>query len=217
MSARVLVVDDHPLFREGLSAALSAMPDVEVVGEAGDGVEAVEMALELRPDVVLMDLQLPLLGGVEATRRLTDAAPEVAVLVLTMVEGEASVAAALRAGARGYLLKGADRAEIARALDAAAHGAVYLPAALARRASALLASAAAGAEANRPFPHLTPREYEVLDLLARGLSNAAIAARLHLSPKTVRNAVSTVLTKVHARDRQHAIELGVEAGLGEPQ
>ena len=213
MTCRVLVADDHPLFREGLTAGLAALPDVEVVGEAADGREAVELTLALRPDVVVMDLHMPRMGGVEATRMLAREAPEVVVLVLTMVEGDSSVLAALRAGARGYLLKGADRAEIARALDAVGHGGLFLPAGVAARMPALL-SAGGGRDSDAAFPQLTPREHEVLELVARGLSNAAIASRLYLSPKTVRNLVSTVLAKVHADDRGHAIRLAQAAGLG---
>ncbi len=214
MTTRVLVVDDHPLFREGLLAALTALPDIDIAGEAADGVQAVELAVRLRPDVVVMDLHMPRLGGVEATRKLSAEAPDVAVLVLTMIDGDASILAALRAGARGYLLKGADRAEIARALDAVAHGGMYLPSDLAARMPALLAGG--GDAGERPFRQLTQREHEVLDLVAKGLSNAAIASRLYLSPKTVRNLVSVVLAKIHATDRQHAITLARAAGLGAP-
>ena len=213
MSRRVLVADDHPLFREGLIAALTALPEVEVVGEATNGREAVDSVLALRPDVVVMDLHMPQMGGVDATRVLARDAPDVAVLVLTMVEGDASVLAALRAGARGYLLKGADRAEIARALDAVGHGGLFLPADVAARMPVLL-SAGGSRDVAALFPQLTPREHDVLDLVARGLSNAAIASRLYLSPKTVRNVVSTVLAKIHADDRDHAIRLARAAGLG---
>lgn len=212
MTRRVLVADDHPLFREGLRAALSAIEDVEVVGEAVDGADAVAQALERVPDVVVMDLHMPELSGVEACRRIRQAAPDIVILVLTMVEGDASVSAALRAGAHGYLLKGAERAEIARALEVVCHGGIYLPAALASRVPQLLGNG--HADKDQPFPQLTPREREVLQLLATGLTNAAIAARLFLSPKTIRNLVSTVLGKLHANDRDHAIELARDAGLG---
>ena len=211
MTRRVLIADDHPLFREGLRAALSALPDVEVVGEVADGNGAVDEVRRVRPDIVVMDLHMPKMSGVEATRRLCREAPQVAVLVLTMVEGDASIAAALRAGARGYLLKGADRAEIARALDVVGHGGTYLPAALADRVPLLLGGQGGD---RHPFSQLTSREREVLELVARGLSNTAIASRLYLSPKTVRNLVSTVFGKVHARDRDHAIQLAQDAGLG---
>ena len=208
---RVLIADDHPLFREGLRAALAALPDVEVIGEAVDGADAVDQTAALSPDIVVLDLHMPELSGVEACRRIRRSSPEVAVLVLTMVEGDASVAAALRAGAQGYLLKGAERAEIARALDVVGHGGAYLPAALAARVPQLLTH---GQSEGHPFPQLTPREREVLDLVAGGFSNTAIATRLYLSPKTVRNLLSTVLGKLHARDRDDAIRLAQDAGLG---
>lgn len=209
---RVLIADDHPLFREGLSAALSAIADVEVVGEAADGLGAVEQTAALQPDVVVLDLHMPELSGVEACRRIRRSHPDVAVLVLTMVEGDASVSAALRAGAHGYLLKGAERSEIARALDVVSHGGIYLPAALAHRMPQLLTHGSTPGD--EPFAQLTPREREILDLVAGGLSNTAIATRLYLSPKTVRNLISTVLGKLHARDRNDAIRLARDAGLG---
>lgn len=212
MTYRVLIADDHPLFREGLLAALSAIPAVEVVGEAGDGTDAVAQARQLKPDIVVMDLHMPELSGVEACRQIRRDLPDSVVLMLTMVEGDASIAAALRAGAHGYLLKGADRSEIARAVEVVADGGIYLPAALASRMPKLLS--AAGSQEDPALPQLTPREREVLDLVACGQSNAAIAARLYLSPKTVRNLVSNVFGKLHARDREHAIRLARDAGLG---
>lgn len=213
---RVVIADDHPLFREGLTAALSAIADVEVVGEAGDGIDAVEQTGKLRPDVVVLDLHMPALSGVEACRRIRRTFPDVAVLMLTMVEGDASVSAALRAGAHGYLLKGAERAEIARALDVVSHGGIYLPAALADRMPQLLVHG--GPSDDEPFSQLTAREREVLELVASGLSNTAIANRLYLSPKSVRNLISTVIGKLHARDRNDVIRLAQDAGLGaDPQ
>ena len=191
---RVLVVDDHPLFRTGLAGLLATVPDVEVVGEAGDGAEAVTRALQLRPDVVLMDLNLPGTPGLEATRRIVAAAPECAVLVLTMVADDTSVVAALRVGARGYVLKEAGQDEVLTAIrTVAAGGAVVGPGVAAR----LLDRPAAGAS-------LTPREAEVLALLARGSSNAEIARELGLSLMTVQNHVSAVLTKLQVRDRTQA-------------
>lgn len=212
MTRRVLIADDHPLFREGLQTALSAIEHVEVVGEAVDGADVVTKASELRPDIVVMDLHMPELSGVEACRRIRREQPAIAVLVLTMVEGDASVAAALRAGAQGYLLKGAERAEIARALAIVGDGGLYLPAALASRVPQLLGSLQDGG--HEPFPQLTSREREVLALVATGLSNTAIASRLFLSPKTVRNLVSSVLGKLYARDRDHAIMIARDGGLG---
>jgi DNA-binding NarL/FixJ family response regulator len=209
---RVLVVDDHPLYREGLVTALSMLPEVQVVGEAGDGDQAVDRALEVAPDVVVMDLNLPGLGGIEATRRITTALPETAVLVLTMLDGDDALFAAMRAGARGYLLKGADRAEIARALQTVGSGEVVFSSALAARVLAWFARG--GRSAAVPFPELTERELEVLDLVARGLTNAAIAQRLVVSDKTVRNHVSNVFAKLHVADRAEAVARARDAGLG---
>lgn len=191
---RVLVVDDHPLFRAGLSGLLATMPDVEVVAEAVDGDEAVARAVELRPDVVLMDLNLPGTPGLEATRRIVAAAPECGVLVLTMVADESSVVASLRVGARGYVLKEAGQDEVLAAIrTVAAGGAVFGPGVAAR----LLQKTAPGAA-------LTPRESEVFALLARGLDNPEIARELGVSLKTVQNHVSAVLAKLQVRDRTQA-------------
>jgi DNA-binding NarL/FixJ family response regulator len=210
---RVLVVDDHPLYREGLVTALSMVDGVEVVGEAGDGAEAVELARRLAPDVVVMDLNLPGVGGIEATRRITAELPGTAVLVLTMLEGDDALFAAMRAGARGYLLKGADRQEIARALATVANGEVVFSATLAARVLAWFGRGG-GRAAAAPFPELTEREREVLDLVARGLTNAAIARRLVVSDKTVRNHVSNVFGKLHVADRAEAVARARDAGLG---
>lgn len=191
---RVLVVDDHPLFRAGLSGLLATMPDVEVVAEAVDGDEAVARAVELRPDVVLMDLNLPGTPGLEATRRIVAAAPECGILVLTMVADESSVVASLRVGARGYVLKEAGQDEVLAAIrTVAAGGAVFGPGVAAR----LLQKTAPGAA-------LTPRESEVFALLARGLDNPEIARELGVSLKTVQNHVSAVLAKLQVRDRTQA-------------
>lgn len=208
---RVLVADDHPIYREGLVTALASLHLVQIVGEAADGREAVAAALELRPDVVIMDLHMPEMNGVDATRALAEHAPEVAVLVLTMLEDDESVFAALRAGARGYLVKGAQRREIARAVEAVVAGELIIGAAVARRAQSALR-----AERPRtgPFQELTEREHEILDLVARGLTNQAIATRLVLSQKTIRNHVSNIFMKLGAADRAAAIVRAREAGLG---
>jgi DNA-binding NarL/FixJ family response regulator len=212
VTVRVLVVDDHPLYREGLATAIATMPGKDVVGEAADGEQAVRLAAELSPDVIVMDLHMPVLNGVEATRQVTAANPSVAVLVLTMLENDESVFAAVRAGAKGYLLKGADRAEIARALDGVAHGEVVFSSAIAGRVLSYFASGRS--DVLTPFPELTDREREVLDLVARGLTNAAIARQLVVSDKTVRNHVSNVFAKLHVAGRAEAVARARDAGLG---
>ena len=209
---RVLVVDDHPLYREGLAMALDTMDQVEVVGQAADGTTAVEMATSLAPDVVIMDLHLPGMSGVEATRQLLSSRPDTGVLVLTMLEGDDSLFAAMRAGARGYVLKGADRGEIERALRTVAAGEVVFSSGVAASVTAWFR--AGGSTAQEPFPELTEREREVLDLVARGLTNTEIAARLVLSDKTVRNHVSSVFAKLHITNRSGAVARARDAGLG---
>jgi DNA-binding NarL/FixJ family response regulator len=209
---RVLVADDHPIYRDGLAVLLASVDGLEVVGTAADGVEAVAAALRLRPDVVVMDVQMPRLNGVEATRRLAAEAPAVGIVVLTMSEDDGTVFAAIRAGARGYLVKGAEQEEIVRAITTVASGGAVFGAALAMRiAEFFTAGPAAPTEA---FPQLTTREREILDLLAAGRSNQQIAAALYLSPKTVRNNVSNVFAKLQVADRAEAIVRAREAGLG---
>jgi DNA-binding NarL/FixJ family response regulator len=212
---RVLVVDDHPTFVRAVTMLLSADPEIEVIGSAADGAEAVRLALEEQPDVVLMDLNMPGMNGIEATEQLVLAVPHVAVIVLTMFDDDASVGTAIRHGARGYLLKGARQDEIRRAVHAAHAGEAIFGAAVARKLSALLESSTAPATTSpSPFPQLTGREIEVLDYIARGFDNTAIARSLFLSDKTVRNYVSTVLTKIHAATRAEAIVVAREAGRG---
>ncbi len=212
-ATRLLIADDHAAFRAGLRALLETAGDVTVVGEAGTGHEAIAAVAALHPDVVLMDVNMPGLDGVEATRRIVDASPHVAVLVLTMHEDEETVFAAVRAGARGYLLKGSQRAEILRAVRAVVAGEAIFGPAVARRLMAYFAR-----PAPRPdpaaFPELTEREREILDLVARGRSNADITAALVLSPKTVRNHVSNIFSKLQVRDRSEAIVRAREAGMG---
>lgn len=209
---RVMTVDDHPTFRSGLAAVLATDPDVEVVAEVASGEEALVSARGQTPDVVLMDLAMPGIGGVEATRRLVRENDSIRILVLTMSDADASVFAALQAGAHGYLLKDAAPDEILRGVHAVGLGqAVFGPGVAPRVLAYFTSSTAAGV---RPFPELTEREREVLEQLARGRDNATIAAALFLSPKTVRNHVSNVIGKLHAADRSDAIVRGREAGFG---
>ncbi len=208
---RVVVVDDHPVFRMGMVALLSSLAELDVVGEAGSVAEAVAAVAELSPDVVVMDLQLPDGTGIAATREILASHPNVGVLVVTMFSDDDAVFAAMRAGARGYLVKGAGPDEIERAVRAVGNGEVILGPPIAQRAAALFAVRSATAT----FPELTDREHEVLDLLARGLDNTAISRRLTLSEKTVRNHVSNVFAKLQVADRPQAIVKAREAGLGQ--
>jgi DNA-binding NarL/FixJ family response regulator len=211
---RVVLADDHPVVRAGLAALLTSLPGIEVVGVAATGREAIREVLTHHPDVAVLDLQMPDLDGFAATRELARSAPGVAVLVLTMFEDDDSVFAAMRAGARGYLVKGAEQDEIARAIHAVASGEAIFGPGVARRVLTLFAAPPA---TEIPFPELTAREHEILDLLAAGLSNAAIATRLSLAPKTVANNVSSIFTKLHVADRPSAIVRARDAGLGREQ
>jgi DNA-binding NarL/FixJ family response regulator len=206
---RILIADDHPLYRDGLSAALKAA-GLEVVGEAADGRQAVALSLDLQPDVVIMDLDMPAKGGIEATRRIAHSSPHVAILVLTMLADDDSVFAALRVGARGYLLKGAGREEIVRAVQTVADGGGVFGASVARR----IMEHFSGRQATEPFPELTDREREVLAMVAAGHNNTAISAQLALAPKTVRNHISNILTKLQVSDRAQAIIRARAAGMG---
>ena len=210
---RLVLVDDHPVFRQGMRAVLDELDGIEVVAEAADGQDAVRVVAEQSPDVVLMDLRMPGLGGVEATARICATQPDVKVLVLTMDEDDASVFAALRAGARGYLLKEADGLAVHRSVRAVAAGEAVFGAGVAARVVSYFSRAPSEA-GPLPFPELTDREREVLALLADGLDNTEIARRLFLSPKTVRNRVSDVLGKLRARSRAEAVALARDAGLG---
>jgi len=209
---RILLADDHPLFRDGLKALLASVTDAEVVGEAATGAEVVERALELQPDVVVMDLHMPELNGIEATRRVIESSPHVGVLVLTMVEDDDAVFATMRAGAHGYLLKGSSQAEILHAIRAVGSGEAVFGPAIAHRLIEYFSASPSGPP--QAFPELTPREREVLELIAQGESNAAIARRLVISQKTVRNHVSNVFNKLRVADRAQAIVKAREAGVG---
>lgn len=212
---RVLVADDHPMFRAGIVMLLGTDPRTEAVGEAGTGTEAVSRALELQPDVVVMDLHMPELDGVAATRQLLERSPDLAILVLTMSDEEETVVAALRAGARGYLLKESGPAEILAAVLSVAEGTTVFGPGIARRITALLAGTPRGGAPSTPaFPELTSRERDVLELIARGMGNPAIARHLVLSPKTVRNHISNIFAKLQVQARAEAIVRAREAGLG---
>jgi DNA-binding NarL/FixJ family response regulator len=210
VTVRVVVADDHPMVRYGIAAVLADVDSVALVGEAADGDELLAVVRREKPDVVLTDLSMPGRSGLEAIAALRASDPEVGVLVLTMHADDDSVLAALRAGAKGYLIKGADRAELVRAIEAVAAGDAVYGASVAHRIVALLT----GAPERETFPDLTEREREVLDLLAAGLRNHAIADRLGLSEKTVRNHVSNVLLKLQVPDRTAAALKAREAGLG---
>jgi DNA-binding NarL/FixJ family response regulator len=209
---RVLVADDHASFRAGITALLATVADVELVGDVDTGEAAVEQAAALQPDVVVMDLNLPGIDGIEATRRVVATSPHIAVLVLSMYEDDDQVFGALKAGARGYVLKGADRGELVRAIRAVTSGGAIFGPAVARRLTAFFA-AQPQVQPN-VFPELTDREREILDLIARGRRNAEITEQLGLSPKTVRNHVSNVFSKLQVADRAQAIVRAREAGLG---
>ena len=208
----VVVVDDHPLVRQGLRAVFDATQDITLVGESGDGADAVRLCVEKHPDVVLMDLQMPGVHGIEATRQIKHATPETAVLVLTMFDDDDTVFAAIAAGAAGYLLKGADGADIVAAVRAAGAGQAVFGAQVARRLRGWFERTPA--RRDRPFPELTEREREILDAVAAGLGNAEIGARLYLSPKTVANNITTILAKLHLAHRTDAIIKAREAGMG---
>jgi DNA-binding NarL/FixJ family response regulator len=209
---RILIADDHPLFRSGLRALLSSVPEIEVAGIATNGDEVMSLATSLLPDVILMDLQMPGIGGIEATRRILHASPHIRVLVVTMFEDDHSVFAALRAGARGYILKDADEDEILRAIQAVGRGEAIFSPAIAKHLIDLFA-------APHPiilpqlFPELTDREREILLLMAQGYNNSDIARQLTVSLKTVANHVSNIFSKLQVADRAQAIVRARDAGL----
>ncbi len=210
---RILIADDHPLVRSGLRALLAAAEDVEVVGEAATGEAAVTLAESLQPEVIVMDLRMPGINGIEATRRIVQAHPQIRILVVTLFEDDDSVFAALRAGARGYILKDANEVEVVRAIRAVSSGDAIFSATIAQRLIDFFASPRSAPVA-LPFPDLTDREREILTLIAQGHSNTEIAQSLVISMKTVRNYISSIFSKLQVPDRSQAIIRAREAGLG---
>jgi DNA-binding NarL/FixJ family response regulator len=219
MSIKVLIADDHAFYREGVRAFLSNAPDIHVVGEAGHGDEVIAKASEFQPDVILMDLKMPGTNGIEATRRIHETNPKIGVLVLTMFDDDDSVFAAMRAGARGYLLKDADKDEVVRAIVAVERGEAIFSPAIAQRMIQYFSAPSASSKKSQPgeFAELTERELEILNLIARGDNNNTIANKLSLSIKTVQNYVSSILMKLQVADRSQAIVRAREAGLGKKE
>ena len=214
-SLRVLIADDHPLYRQGLAGTLQSAPGIELVAQASNGEEAIAMAEDLQPDVVVMDLRMPGVNGLEATRAIVRTSPQIRILVLTMSDEDASIFTAMRAGARGYVLKDAEKEEIIRAIWAVGHGEAIFSPAIAGRVIDFFGNVGSGVPASL-FPSLTQREREILTLLADGKSNPAIARALSLSPKTVSNYLSNVFGKLQVVDRAQAMLRAREAGLGQP-
>ncbi len=212
MPVRVVIVDDHPMFRAGLRTLVEESDRLELVGEAGDGADALAVCRREKPDVVLMDVRMPGASGVEVTRELTGSVPGIGVLMLTMLEDDTTVFAAMRAGARGYILKGSAPDEIVRAIEAVAAGEAIFGAALATRMSHFFTAGRSGEP--HPFPELTTRERDVLERIAAGEANALIAGHLGLSEKSVRNNVSAILAKLLVADRAQAIAKARDAGIG---
>lgn len=214
---RVLVVDDHTLFRDGLSAILMNVPDIEAVGEAGTGQEAVSQVEALAPDVVLMDINMPDLNGIEATQQILAIKPDTGIIMLTMLEDNDSLFAAMCAGARGYILKGADKAEVLKTIRAVAGGEALFGPAIASRLTTFFQNSRRATHQNEvdsPFSDLTEREREVLELIAAGENNQEIAQQLHISAKTVSNHISSVFNKLQVANRAQAIVKARQAGLG---
>jgi DNA-binding NarL/FixJ family response regulator len=210
---RILIADDHPLFRDGMHGLLDSVPDTQVVGEATSGDEVVSLAATLQPEVILMDIKMPGSNGIAATREILAASPHIGILIVTMLEDDESVFAAMRAGARGYILKGANQADILLAIRAVACGEVIFGPGIARRLLRFFSTIRPQAP-ERVFPDLSERETELLALMAQGKSNQEIAEHLELSLKTVRNHVSNIFSKLQVADRAQAILRAREAGLG---
>jgi DNA-binding NarL/FixJ family response regulator len=213
-TVRILVVDDHTLFREGLAALLNNAPNIEVVGEAATGKEAIAQVDALNPDVVLMDIQMPDMNGIAATRHVLAGHPQTGVIMLTMLEDDDSLFAAMSAGARGYILKGADKAEVLQTVTAVAEGQALFGPAIAVRLTTFFQRSPGTQPTVPPFPELTDREREVLTLIAQGANNSEIAARLHISSKTVSNHISNIFNKLQVVDRAQAIIKAREANIG---
>jgi DNA-binding NarL/FixJ family response regulator len=220
MSIKVLIADDHVFYREGVRALLSNSPEITVVDEASNGDEVITKANELKPNVILMDIKMPGTNGIEATRRITQAEPNIGILVITMFDDDDSVFAAMRAGARGYLLKDADKDELVRAIVAVERGEAIFSPAIAQRMIQYFSAAPSASSSKKQsgeFAELTERELEILNLIARGDNNNTIANKLSLSIKTVQNYVSSILTKLQVADRAQAIVRAREAGFGKSE
>lgn len=209
---RIIVADDHTLFREGVRALLSSIPELDIIAEAATGDEAVQLAKKWVPDVILMDIQMPGMNGLDATRSILEDNSNIGVIVVTMFDDDDSVFAAMRAGARGYILKGADQEDMVRAIEAVARGEALFGPSIASRIMDYFNQPLS--KVSTAFPELTPREREILELLAQGMNNHGIATRLTLSLKTVRNHVSNILNKLQVSDRVQAVLRAREAGMG---
>jgi DNA-binding NarL/FixJ family response regulator len=213
-TVRVLIADDQAITRSGLKVLLSSLEGIDIIGEAVDGAEAVTLAEDLQPDVILMDLRMPVMNGIEATRRIHRASPHIGILVLTVFEDDTSVFPAVRAGARGYLLKNSDQSELLWAIQTVAKGGAIFSPGIAQRVLQYL-SGPMPQRAKHAFDELTAREKSILELVAHGYSNGEIAERLGLSPKTISNNISNVLLKLQAADRAKLMLMALEAGLGQ--
>ena len=216
-SIRLLVADDHALFREGLMALFSSIEGFELVGEATSGEEVISLAEKVQPDVILMDINMPRIKGIDATRRILNTSPTIGIIMVTMLEDDASIFSAMRAGARGYVLKGAQHQELLQTIRAVADGQALFGPSIATRIMGFFNNQAANIKSDLPgevFPDLTPRELEVLELIAEGANNTQIAEKLVISDKTVRNHITNVFSKLQVADRAAAIIRARDAGLG---